>query len=361
MRFGLDARLALYDRGGLGRYIRCLASSLRRECAPDATSVICDFRDGGWNSNAHGVFGPVRSSWLDWIFMLQTKILRLNLIHYPDHVIPRFAAGRCVVTVHDVSFWRMPETHSPISRAYYEGCREAVLRADAVICVSDFTRDELLLHTDAMPEKVFTVPNGLDPAFVPASQDAITRVKNKYGLSNRPFVLFVGTIGRRKNLVRLVDAFASSKLLEGFDLVLAGKWGDATVAVRGAIVRCGIVERVKLLGITQEEDLPSLISAAQILVMTSLYEGFGLPVLEAMGCGTLAVISNRRPLVDVAGGAAIAVEPTDVASICKGLEQGIADSALRNYAVQRGLQIAKSFDWQIAARQTLEIYRRAAR
>lgn len=361
MRVGLDARLALYDHGGLGRYMRCLASSLQQQCAPDSTAIICDFRDGSWDSNVYRVVGPVRSSWLDWIFMLQTKILKLDLIHYPDHVIPRCPSGRSVVTVHDISFWRMPETHSPRSRAYYEGCREAVLRADAVICVSDFTRDELLLNTYVAPNKVFTVPNGLDPIFIPASEDAMVRVKKKYGLSDRPFVLFVGTIGRRKNLVRLVHAFAASKLLRGFDLVLAGKWGDATAAVREAIVRCGIVGCVKLLGITQEEDLPPLISAAHILAMPSLYEGFGLPVLEAMGCGTLAVISNRRPLVDVAGGAAITVEPTDIASICSGLERGISDSTMRNYGVQRGRRIAETFDWQSTAHQTLEIYRRVVR
>ena len=211
MRFGLDARLGFYDRGGIGRYIRCLASALEQECAPDTTAVVADFRDGEWGGGAHGVIGPARSTRLDWLFALQAVALRLDLIHYPDHVIPRPSPGKSVVTVHDVSFWRMPETHSPASLAYYERCRDSVRRADAVICGSEFTREELLVTTDVEPGKVFTSSYGLEARFAPAGIEEQARVRERYGLG-RPYVLFVGTIGLRKNLVRLVEDCASCEL-----------------------------------------------------------------------------------------------------------------------------------------------------
>ena len=359
MRFGLDARLGFYDRGGIGRYIRCLASALEQECAPDTTAVVADFRDGEWGGGAHGVIGPARSTRLDWLFALQAVALRLDLIHYPDHVIPRPSPGKSVVTVHDVSFWRMPETHSPASLAYYERCRDSVRRADAVICGSEFTREELLVTTDVEPGKVFTSSYGLEARFAPAGIEEQARVRERYGLG-RPYVLFVGTIGLRKNLVRLVEAFAGSKVLKGFELVLVGGWGDATKAVRQAIAKSDVEERVRLPGTARDDDLPALISAARVLAMPSLYEGFGLPVLEALGCGTAVVISDRRPLVDVAAGAAVTVEPTEVDSIRLGLEQSARDDGLRRRNEQRGRQIARSYDWQSVARRTLDIYRQVA-
>ena len=359
MRFGLDARLVFHDRGGIGRYIRCLAAALARECAADSFSPIVDFRDGDWSDGARRVIGPARSTRLDWLFGLQTAALGLDLVHYPDHVVPRWGPGGSVVTVHDVSFWRMPETHSAASLAYYERCRESVQRAEAVICVSEFTRDELLAVTDVSPEKVFTVPNGVEARFAPAGAEEMAGVRERYGLE-RPYVLCVGTIGSRKNLVRLVEAFAGSRELKGMELVLAGGPGDATKAVRKEIADCGVEERVRLLGPVRDEDLPALISAARALAMPSLYEGFGLPVLEAMACGTAVVISDRRPLVDLAAGAAITVEPTEVESIRAGLERGVRDAGLRRVNEQRGLELARSYDWRMVARKTLEIYRQVA-
>ncbi len=359
MRFGLDARLAFYDRGGIGRYIHCLAAAMAQECAADSFSPIVDFRDGGWPIGTWLVIGPVRSTRLDWLFGLQTAALGLDLMHYPDHVVPRWGPGRSVVTVHDVSFWRMPETHSAASLAYYERCRDSVRRAEAVICVSEFTRDELLAATDVRPEKVFTVPNGVEARFVPASEGDVAQVRGRYGLE-RPYVLFVGTVGSRKNLVRLVEAFAGSRELRGVELVLAGGPGDATKAVRQAIADCEVEERVRLLGPVRDEDLPALISAAVALAMPSLYEGFGLPVLEAMACGTAVVISDRRPLVDLAVGAAITVEPTEVESIRAGLERGVRDAGSRRMNEQRGRELARSYEWRMVARKTLEIYRQVA-
>ncbi len=359
MRFGLDARLAFHDRGGIGRYIRCLAAATAHECGVDGFSPIVDFRDGDWPDAARRVIGPARSKRLDWLFGLQTAALGLDLVHYPDHVVPRWGPGRSVVTVHDVSFWRMPETHSAASLAYYERCRDSVQRAEAVICVSEFTRDELLEVTDVSPEKVFTVPNGVEARFAPAGEGDVAQIRERYGLE-RPYVLFVGTIGSRKNLVRLVEAFAGSGALRGVELVLAGGPGDATKAVRRAIADCGVEERVRLLGPVRDEDLPALISAARTLAMPSLYEGFGLPVLEAMACGTAVVIADRRPLVDLAAGAAITVEPTEVESIRAGLERSVRDAGLRRVNEQRGRDLARSYDWGMVARKTLEIYRQVA-
>lgn len=357
MRFGLDARLAFFDRGGIGRYIRCLANALEQECSPDTTAAVVDFRDDAWPGRSHAVIGSARSTRLDWLFAMQTLALRFDLLHYPDHVIPRPSPGRSVVTVHDVSFWRMPETHSPASLAYYERCRDSVQRADAVICGSEFTREELLATTDVEAEKVFTSSYGLESRFFPAGPEARREACTRYGLA-RPFLLFVGTIGLRKNLANLVEAFADSSVLMGLDLVLAGTSGNAASAVRATIERRKVSDRVRLTGPIEDEDVPALISAAQALVMPSHYEGFGLPVLEAMGCGTPVVISNRRPLTDVADGAAVTVEPDDRDSIRLGLERRISDGGGRARDRQLGLERARRYDWRSVARETLEVYRR---
>jgi len=359
LRFGLDARLAFFDKGGIGRYIRCLAAALEGESAPDVFTVVTDFRDSGWGGNSRGVIGSARSSRLEWLFALQVAALRPDLLHYPDHVIPRRSPGRSVVTVHDVSFWRVPESHSPASRAYYERCRDSVRRADAVICVSEFTREELLATTEVDPEKVFTVTQGLEPRFAPAGAPQQDEVCLRYKLQ-RPFLLCLGTIGRRKNLVRLVEAFADSSVLEGTDLVLAGAVGNAIEEVREAVERRRTGDRIRLIGAVADEDIPAVISAATALVMPSLYEGFGLPVLEAMGCGTPVVIADRRPLTDVAGGAAITVDPEDRGAIRAGLERRVSDSGRRALDRQLGLERAGLFDWNTVARKTLDVYRRVA-
>ncbi|HJO05939.1 MAG TPA: glycosyltransferase family 1 protein, partial [Chloroflexota bacterium] len=359
LRFGLDARLAFFDGGGIGRYIRCLAAALEQESAPDAFTVVTDFRDSGWGGNSRGVIGSARSTRLDWLFALQVAALRFDLLHYPDHVIPRRSPGRSVVTVHDVSFWRIPESHSPASRTYYERCLDSVRRADAVICVSEFTREELLATTKVDPEQTFTINQGLEPRFAPAGDERQEEVRLRYEL-RRPYLLCLGTIGRRKNLVRLVEAFADSPVLEGTDLVLAGAVGNALQEVREAVERQRAGDRVRLIGVIADEDVPAVISAAAALVMPSLYEGFGLPVLEAMGCGTPVLIADRRPLTDVAGGAAIVVAPDDRDSIREGLERRVSDSVRRDHDRQLGLERARLFDWNDVARQTLGVYRRVS-
>jgi glycosyltransferase involved in cell wall biosynthesis len=359
LRFGLDARLAFFDRGGIGRYIRCLAAALERECAPDDFAAVTDFRDGGWGGQSRGVIGSARSTRLDWLFGLQVAALRLDLLHYPDHVIPRRSPGRSVVTVHDVSFWRLPESHSPASRAYYGRCRDSVRRADAVICVSEFTREELLATTEVNPEKIFTINQGLEPRFAPADARRQDEVRRRYELQ-RPYLLCLGAIGRRKNLVRLVEAFADSPVLEGTDLVLAGAAGNAIKEVREAVERRRAGDRVRLIGAIADEDVPAVISAAAALVMPSLYEGFGLPVLEAMGCGTPVVIADRRPLTDVADGAAITVDPEDRGAIRAGLERRVSDSGRRAHDRQLGLERARLFDWDAVGQKTLDVYRRVA-
>ncbi|MDP6348999.1 MAG: glycosyltransferase family 1 protein [Chloroflexota bacterium] len=356
MRFGLDARLAYFDRGGIGRYIHCLAAALERECAPNEFAVVTDFRDSGWGGNSRGVIASARSTRLDWLFALQVAARRFDLLHYPDHVIPRRSPGRSVVTVHDVSFWRMPKSHSPASRAYYERCRDSVRRANAVICVSEFTREELLAMTEVDPEKTFTINQGLEPRFAPAGARRQEEVHRRYEL-RRPYLLCLGTIGRRKNLVRLVEAFADSPVLEGTDLVLAGAAGNAIKEVREAVERRHAGDRVRIIGAIADEDVPAVISAAAALVMPSLYEGFGLPVLEAMGCGTPVVIADRRPLTDVADGAAITVDPKNRRAIREGLERRVADSGRRAHDRQLGLERARTFDWSEVARKTLDVYR----
>ena len=354
-RVGLDSRLTLFDSAGIGGYIRNLAAWIGKTHGHDAVVPLIDFRDSSWTGPQTSVIGPAHS-WLgDVLFTMQLPVIGLDLLHAPDHVLPPSLRTPSVLTIHDLSFWAMPETHSPDSRRYYGGCRESLLRADAIICDSEFTRDELFRLSDVSCHKVHVVPLGLAAGFPPIAPRATKQTRNRYGLNGR-YVIFVGTLGRRKNGVRLIEAFSKAAATEDVTLALAGGVGNAGEDVRRAIARTGVGRNVRLLGSPPDDDMPALIAGADFLALVSLYEGFGHPVLEAMACGTPCLISNRRPLTDLAGPAGFPVNPLNVDDIAGGIDALLEDGALRDRLGSAGPAIAARYSWERTANMTYQIY-----
>jgi glycosyltransferase involved in cell wall biosynthesis len=200
--------------------------------------------------------------------------------------------------------------------------------------------------------------SGVHKRFQPVRQAAdLSAVRARYGLGEQPFVLAVGTLQPRKNYVRLIQAFAQlPPALREVRLVLAGGRGWLFDAIFTEVDRLGLRERVLFPGFTDDADLPALYSAARVLAYPSLYEGFGLPILEAFACGTPVVTSTASSLPEVAGDAALLVDPTDVEALTGALNTALADEAVRAELVQRGRERVRLFGWEKAARELVGVY-----
>jgi glycosyltransferase involved in cell wall biosynthesis len=257
------------------------------------------------------------------------------------------------VTVHDLGYLYHPETHTPFQRWYLNWTtRRHTKVARHIIADSAATRQDLIQHYDADPAKIDVVHLGRDPA--------IQRVTNpqpvleKFGIDG-PYLLYVGTLQPRKNLLRLLEAFHQISPQFAVSLVLAGGKGWLTDQLFTRIRTLKLDDRVILPGYVSEGDKAALLSGSTAFVYPSLYEGFGIPLLEAMACQTPIVTSNLSSMPEIAGDAALLVDPYDVASISEALRQILSDAAVREALVVRGSKRLAAFSWAKAAQQTLDI------
>jgi glycosyltransferase involved in cell wall biosynthesis len=279
------------------------------------------------------------------------------LAHTHYFVAPRL---RCpaVVTVHDVSYARAPELFSRRDRRLLRFVRGSVRRAARVIAVSEFTRGDIVDEYGLDPAKVVAIPNGVSDSFKPLP-DAGERVRERFGIA-RPYVLCVGALQPRKNVPLAIEAYAR---LMGrgteCELVVAGGDRGGRIDVLDAILRTRMTGRVHLVGHVEDEELPALYSAARALIFPSLYEGFGLPALEAMAAGTPVVASNTTGLAEAVGDAGLTVDPTSAEELSDALGRVLDDAELRATLIARGHARAAEFTWARTARATADVYRQA--
>ncbi len=279
------------------------------------------------------------------------------LAHTHYFVSPRL---RCpaVVTVHDISYARAPELFSRRDRRLLGLVRGSVRRAARVIAVSEFTRADVCDQYGVDPAKVVAIPNGVSPAFRPL-EDAGGRVRSRFGI-DRPYVLCVGALQPRKNVPLAIEAYARLAGREtDCELVVAGGDRGGRIDVLDAILRTRMTGRVHLLGHVEENELPALYSAARAFVFPSLYEGFGLPALEAMACGTPVVASNTTGLAEAVGDAGLTVDPTSAEDLSEALGRVLTDSALSGRLVDAGHVRAAHYTWARTAQGTAGVYREA--
>jgi glycosyltransferase involved in cell wall biosynthesis len=276
---------------------------------------------------------------------------RLDLLHAPDFVLPPTRA-RTLLTVHDLTFLVYPECAEPnLARYLSRAVPHALRRADLVLIDSRATGADLQRLLKVSPQRVRLVYPGVGPQFKPLPQGILSSVRKRLALPER-FLLFVSTLEPRKNLVRLLEAFAQVE--PELHLLIAGKKGWRYEPIFAAVERLGIRERVCFLDFVADEDLPALYNLAEAFVYPSLYEGFGLPALEALACGTPLVTAAVASLPEVVGQAAVLVDPLDVGSIAAGIRQ-----ALRYRAQFRrvGPTQAAQFSWEAAAQALIACYR----
>lgn len=283
-----------------------------------------------------------------------------QLFHATEHLLPRLRNVPTVFTLHDLIFKAYPEYHLPRNHLFLQLAMPFFLRrADAIICVSECTRQDALKHYRLPEEKMWVIHEGVSPRFSPnLSAAELNRVRERFHLPER-FLLFVGTIEPRKNLPTLFQAFKALReqapdLVE--ELIIVGKQGWLTDAIYRAVHVNNLTGLVRFVGRVDDRDLPAMYRLASAFVFPSLYEGFGLPPLEAMACGTPVVASNTASLPEVLGEAAILVPPMEVGDWVQALRRVLTDAALRRELVQRGLQRAARFTWHQAASATLQVY-----
>ena len=263
-----------------------------------------------------------------------------------------------MVTIHDLGYLHFPRAHRLLDRLYLDLSTRFNARAAAhIIADSQATKRDLVERYGVEPSKISVIYPGYDEeAFQPVRErEAIEAVKARYGIAG-DYILFVGTIQPRKNLVRLMEAFSLLKRQAAdLQLVIAGKKGWLYEAIFRRVEELGLEGQVVFTGYVAEEGLPALFSGARLFVFPSLYEGFGLPVLEAMACGTPVVCSNASSLPEVAGDAALLFDPLDVEGMAAAMGRVLGDERLRAELIERGLQRARGFSWEKCARETLAV------
>jgi glycosyltransferase involved in cell wall biosynthesis len=265
-----------------------------------------------------------------------------------------------VVTLHDLAFLLYPATHTPASRAYYAATGESVRRAQRVIAVSQRTASDAVRLLGVDPARVRVVHEAAGPAFTPRPYDALPPLASRFGLPlDKPYVVFVGTLEPRKNVPLLLDAFARVRANVDAHLVLVGARGWLEEPIYAAHARSGLADAAHFVGWIGEHDLAVLYSHAGVLVLPSLYEGFGLPVLEAMACGAPVVCSNAGPLPEVAGDAAVMLEPTDPSAWAQAILAILTNPRRAQDLRARGMRRATQFSWRATAEATRDVYREA--
>jgi glycosyltransferase involved in cell wall biosynthesis len=306
-------------------------------------------------------FVPLRLSgnWMRLLYALPSacRTWRADILHV-TYVGPFFAPCPTVVTVHDVAFRHYPAFFSPRDRLLFATLLPATLRrARAVITVSRHAQQEILRAYPYLAGKVHVTLEAAGTMFRPIGQEELHQsVCSRYGIHTE-FVLAVGNIQPRKNLLRVVNAFAAIRQQrESIQLVIVGKAQWRSSAVYAEVQRLGLERDVVFTGYVPDEDLVLLYNAAQVFVFPSIYEGFGLPILEAMACGTPVVTSNRSSMPEVAGEAALLVDPYDGGAIAEAVSLLLQDEDLRRIRGIKGIEQAGRFSWTETARQTLGVY-----
>lgn len=372
MRITIDYTPALRQTAGIGRYTRGLVAALaeadRDNCyrlfcagaAPDRTT---------WPENFAVHVSPVPARWLTagWHRLrLPLPVERLagdcDIFHSPDFSLPPLRSARGVVTVHDLSFLRLPEHADPGLRDYLQkAVPRAVARAHRVLADSENTKRDLIELLRVAEEKISVVPAGVETRFRPVRDTIrLAEVQKRYNLPDW-FILSVGTLEPRKNLTRLITAYAQMRRQTGLPhaLVLAGKPGWLYEGIYDQVTQEGLEDHVRFTGFIDDADLPALYTLADLLAFPSLYEGFGLPPLEAMACGTPVVCSNNSSLPEAVGSAALLVDPTDVDGLADAMARVLGNASLRARLGDLGRAQAARFTWDAAARKLLEAYQLA--
>lgn len=288
-----------------------------------------------------------------------------DLLFVPAHVLPPIRPPRTLVTVHDLGYRHFPQAHRFLDRLYLDlSTRWNARAATCVLADSEATKADLVREYGTPADKIHVVYPGRDEALRRVEDpEAIAAAKAKYGIA-AGYTLYVGTLQPRKNLTRLVEAFIllnSQFAIRNLQLVIAGRKGWLYDEIFARVKALGLTDKVVFTGYVTDADLPALMSGACLFAFPSLYEGFGFPVLEAMSCGLPVVCANTSSLPEVAGDAALLIDPLDTTALAAAMARLLTDESLRATLVARGYAQVQRFSWQRAAQEVMAIIEEIAR
>jgi glycosyltransferase involved in cell wall biosynthesis len=350
---------------GIGRYTWELCRRIPDQPEIDAVHYFANGRlvrdpklllDGGASRRGNRL-----RRWIDR--QRSTRLLERTLVHGPNYFLPPNAETG-IITVHDLSVFRHPETHPPERRKAFERkFHDSLNRALHVITDTETVRRELLGDFAIPEQKVSAIPLGVDPRYRPIPEDRLRRQLAPFGLEPSRYALCVSTLEPRKKIAELLDAWRAlpATLRDSTPLVLAGAEGWLNQGLHEQIRDAAASGWLKHVGFVPEESLPALYAGAALFLYPSLYEGFGLPPLEAMASGAPVVVANRSCLPEVCGDAAAYVDPDDLPAFTGAIAEALENHSWQARAREKGLERAARFTWESCAARTAEVYRKHAR
>ncbi|MCK4431428.1 MAG: glycosyltransferase family 4 protein [Candidatus Aminicenantes bacterium] len=373
MKIGLDVDSLTIKSGGIGRYAVNLINHVAKILLNEGQNEIFIFFHHSFDrdlihKHSHLKFidkyTNIKSNVLrKGIFLpFSMRRLKMDLFHGLDHIgIPfLYEDKRCkyVVTIHDLITRIYPSKFTKKHRLVQNTLLPHILRkADRIIAVSNSTKNDIIKFYPEYAHKIKVIYEGVESQFFPRSNHEIEKTLDKYNVDFR-YILFLGTVEPRKNIIRVVDAFIQLKQEGNIEqkLIITGRKGWLYKDIIEKINKTPFSQDIIFTDFVDDEDLPSLYSGAEIFLYPSLYEGFGLPVLEAMSCGSPVITSNLSSLPEIAGDAAILVDPMNVEEIVQAMEKLLRDRELRKELKRKSLERAKFFSWEMAAKETLHLY-----
>lgn len=376
MRIGINARCLQRSRAGIAQYVYYLLLYLKAVARKnqyilflgsnnyifediESLDFLCDVSK---LSTKNQLF---KIAWQHLYLPARIKNIGIDVFHEPTFVAPYFKKCPTVITIHDLSYKLLPDCYTLRNRLYLEWLMErSINSSDKIIAISENTKKDLLLNYRIKEEKVKVVYEGVDEVFCPVADlndGSIDMVKAKYGIKG-DFILMVSLISPRKNMVNLIRAFSMLKKKRriSHQLVIVGKKGWLYKEVFEEAVASGYEKDIIFCNFVPQYDLVSLYNAAAVFVYPSLYEGFGLPLLEAMACDCPVVASNCSSIPEVCADAALLVDPHDPAAFADALFRILFDMALRRSLIEKGRARVSVFSWEKTAEETVKIYSSAA-
>lgn len=362
MHVGIDAsRIALTERTGTENYTYNLIEAIKRVDKVNKYTLYFNKLPQYFEISQQNVstrYIPMPRFWTQFRLLSEVMVNPPDILFIPAHTMPliRRASLKTVVTIHDLGSEFLPQHHQFPQKLYLNwSTKFAVRQADALIAVSEATKRDLVKKLHADSKKISVIYEGIDKDFYyPRTPEEINKSRSHFGLI-KPYLLFVGTVQPRKNLRFLIEAFAAAKL-KNFDLVIAGKPGWLYEEIYAAPKEFGVEDKVKFVGFVDPQLLPGLYSGAEAFVYPSLFEGFGLPLLEAMACGCPIIANNSSSIPEVVGEAGVLVKPGNMADFVKQLKNLLKSEKQQLELKQKAKEQLKKFDWDKTAQETVTLF-----
>jgi glycosyltransferase involved in cell wall biosynthesis len=364
MRIGVDARLIHHQPAGISNYTWHLLHALQEIDQQDEFVVFQHRRQtqaliSQSNFQRATLYAPVHTRLEQWMLPLELLRYSLSLLHSTDFIPPLYSPIPTVITVHDLAFLHWPHFLTAQHAAYYGQIDRAVQRAKHIIVPSEHTKHDLIRQLGVPSNKISVIYEAAAPFYRPLPVLEVRRQVQKHFHTPDRYILFVGTIEPRKNIIGLLQAFHYLQHhynMSDVGLVIAGGHGWLYEDTMTTLEKLELQRSVQILGRVENEWLHKLYVAARCHVHPAHYEGFGLPPLEAMACGTPTIVSNVSSLPEVVNDAALLVNPKSPEEIAVAMQRLLSDDQLHHELSDKGLQRARCFSWETAARQTLEVY-----